>query len=1319
MPSLLMAHTVGGACSSELEHCERWSVTVQGPSRPAGQRPDNFPSAIAVSPTTVFAGVTAVNFNLADAYSSTASWAIAAYDLTTGAERWHAFRRSRVYDSLHDVAVSPDGTTVVATGGAYDAFPVGATNSRIVTVAYDAATGVERWSQTWYNNSNETDNGVVVAFAPDGHAVYVGGITMPSPGELDYVTIAYDAADGTQRWVQTYRGLGAGGTNSLYDLAVSPDGKQVYVTGESAGAREYEVDYATVAYDASTGSQLWASRSQPTFVDRAYCLAVDTDHVYVTGDSYTGPGGADYQALTVALRAGDGSVDWQQRLGGSGYNGGQAIAAGAGRVIVTTQSPSNGPGEGLTALTAAYDAATGQQLWVTALAEPVRSQLANDLSIAPDGRRVYLIASSRPAIPDTALDDQEVVAYNMIDGSTAWSVHLDSGTGNALTGAKVTVTPDGSSLLTLGQITRSANPLGPADQDIYDSLVVALPTGPLSGTITTVAGGMAGKTPGLLSPVTPMGVLYDGQGNIYFADLFHGAVRRIDRSGNVNPVAGTDTLGAGGDGGPATRAQLNDPMGVARDPAGNLYIADSLNNRVRRVASDGTISTFAGGGTAGVNNGDGMPATSASLSDPERVAVDPAGNVYIADVNHGRVRKVDTSGTITTFAGNGGFAYSGDGGPATSASFEGVSGMTWMPDGSLLIADSYNNRIRRVDSSGVITTAAGNGTLDSGDGGPASSAGVYNPVDVASDGSGGYWIAEATGDAVRHVDSQGIITTIAVPGLLRPQGVAAAPDGGVFISDLNARVLRWHRADGTNIIVAGNGFASLSPEGVPALDASLNFPEDVAFDSAGNMYVADQVNYVIERVSPDGVVTIVAGNGQPPCRSTDCSGFSNGDGGPAKQAILASPRAVAVDRANNLYIAEYESGLVRKVDTNGVISTYAGGGTSGLGDGGPATQAQLSTVYGLTIAPDDSLVIADTFNHRIRRVDSNGIIATVAGNGTAGYAGDSGPATSAELNDPTGITYDSSGNLYIADFSNMRVREVTADGLISTVAGNGQADTGGTGLGDGLPAILASLSGPYSVAVDNSGNLYISDQTDQRIRAVDTSGTMSTVTGNGKPAFSGDGGPAASGQVWSPGGMAVAPNGALYFADIQNSRIRAIGAPPVAQLTSVVSTKTHGNTGSFDVYLQQGSIEGIECRSDLGGNYTLIFTFENNLTNVGSATVSSGVGSVATSNVDSNDAHNYIVSLTGVTNAQTLTVSLSNVTDSADNFSPAVAGSMAVLIGDANGDGFVNSADISQTKSQSGQAVTSNNFREDVNADGFINSADISLVKSKSGTALP
>jgi len=247
-----------------------------------GQRPDEFPSAIATSSTTVFVGVKAVSFDTADPYSSTASWTIGAYDISTGTERWRVFRQSRAYDSLHDLAVSPDGKTVVGTGGAYDAFPVGATDSRIVTVAYNSATGTELWSQTWDGTPTGVDNGNVVAFSPDSSLVYIGGVTSGAAGELDYVTIAYDASNGTQQWVSIYKGLDIGGTNAPFDLAVSDDGHEVFVTGESSGAREYELDYATVAYDASTGRQLWESRSQPTFVDRACCLAVDHDHVYVT-----------------------------------------------------------------------------------------------------------------------------------------------------------------------------------------------------------------------------------------------------------------------------------------------------------------------------------------------------------------------------------------------------------------------------------------------------------------------------------------------------------------------------------------------------------------------------------------------------------------------------------------------------------------------------------------------------------------------------------------------------------------------------------------------------------------------------------------------------------------------------------------------------------------------------------------------------------------------------------------------------------------------------------------------------------------------------
>jgi Dockerin type I domain/NHL repeat len=363
---------------------------------------------------------------------------------------------------------------------------------------------------------------------------------------------------------------------------------------------------------------------------------------------------------------------------------------------------------------------------------------------------------------------------------------------------------------------------------------------------------------------------------------------------------------------------------------------------------------------------------------------------------------------------------------------------------------------------------------------------------------------------------------------------------------------------------------------------------------------------------------------------------------------------------------------------------------------------------------------ADTFNNRVRRVDATGIITTIAGNGTAGYAGDNGQATAAELNHPSGAAYDSAGNLYIADFSNLRVRKVAIDGTITTVAGNGEPDTSGTGLGDGLPAIAAALSGPYSVVVDASGNLYISDQSDQRIREIETSGTISTVAGNGKFGYSGDGGPASAAQVWWPSGLAIGPTGALYFADLQNGRIRAINAPSVVQVTSVLSRKSHGAAGAFDVYLPISGDPGIECRSGGADNSdTLVFSFSNPLTNVGSASVTNGTGSVASSNIDSNDAHNYIVSLTGVANAQIITVSLTNMTDAAGNSSPAVTAQMGVLLGDVNATGRVDAADVSLVRQQTLQPIDSSNFREDVNASGRIDAADVSVARQQTLTSLP
>ena len=339
-------------------------------------------------------------------------------------------------------------------------------------------------------------------------------------------------------------------------------------------------------------------------------------------------------------------------------------------------------------------------------------------------------------------------------------------------------------------------------------------------------------------------------------------------------VAGTGTRGFSGDGGPATDAQLNGPFGVALDNEGNLYIVDKDGQRIRKVDSSGIITTVAGTGTAGFS-GDGGPATSAQLSGPRAVALDGAGNLYIADTENHRIRKVDTAGTITTVAGTGTRGFSGDGGSATSAGLNRPSGVAVDGAGNLYLADKNNHRIRKVDASGTITTVAGTGDEGfSGDGGPATSALLNRPWAIALDRAGNLYITDIRNIRIRKVDTSGTITT-----------------------------------------VAGTGTAGFSGDGGPATNAQLSSPMGVALDGAGNLYIVDNRNIRIRKVDTGGTITTVAGTG--------AFGFS-GDGGPATSAQLSGPRAVALDGAGNLYIAEFGNRRIRKVDTSGTITTVAG-----------------------------------------------------------------------------------------------------------------------------------------------------------------------------------------------------------------------------------------------------------------------------------------------------------------------------------------------------------------------------------------------------------
>jgi uncharacterized protein (TIGR03437 family) len=347
---------------------------------------------------------------------------------------------------------------------------------------------------------------------------------------------------------------------------------------------------------------------------------------------------------------------------------------------------------------------------------------------------------------------------------------------------------------------------------------------------------------------------------------------------------------------------------------------------------------------------------------------------------------------------------------------------------------------------------------------------------------------------------------------------------------------------------AGNGIAGFAGDGGQATSANLNVPNGVAVDAAGNVYIADTNNNRIRRVALNGTITTVAGTG--------AAGFS-GDTGPATSAMLNQPNRVSVDAAGNLYIADSSNNRIRKVTLDGTIMTVAGDGLRGYsGDSGPATSAALDNP--VDVKPDalGNLFIDDDGNNVVRRVDTRGIVTTVAGNGSSGFSGDGGPAINASLNNPVGVTVDAAGNLYISDQKNNRIRKVT-NGIIATVVGTG---VGGYG-GDGGAATAAELNAPATTALDASGNLYIPG--DNRIRMVLANGTIWTVAGTGIAGYSGDGGPAISATIHTPFGPAVAPSGAIYFADSSNERIRLLTPVPQAPAISSGGVVTASAFGGF------------------------------------------------------------------------------------------------------------------------------------------------------------
>ena len=715
-------------------------------------------------------------------------------------------------------------------------------------------------------------------------------------------------------------------------------------------------------------------------------------------------------------------------------------------------------------------------------------------------------------------------------------------------------------------------------------------------TISTIAGGApATNVSPTATPIEgPVAMARDSSGNLYVVNdngVIYKVTAGLGVPSSMSIFAGNNTAGFSPNGTLATASLLYEPIGAAVDAAGNFYFSDQNNCVVREiVAASGVMNIVAG--TAQVCNysGDGGQATSAELSFPQEVALDGAGNLYIADIGNAIVRRVNlTSGIITTYAGTPGSAgFPTNNVPATSTTLNGPIALAVDAGGNLFIADQNADVVCRVDATSKnITIVAGTGALGfSGDGGPATSATLQVPEGVAVDSAGNLYIADSENARIREVfsptnpNTPNQITTIVGNGTFGFNGDGAAtsieltnpfglfvdpPSGNLWIADFWSDRVRMYNAT-TKVVstVVGSGAVG---DGGPATSASLYYPRNPALDTGGDLYLVDAQNNRVREISAaDQTISTVVGTGIPCARPA----LPCGDGGPAAEASLFMPRTVTIEPSGTLLVADDGDNRIREVDgSTGIITTIVGSGNlcaapfSTCGDGGPALSASLNDARGAVLDSAGNLYFVDAQDNRVREVDTSGTITTVAGNGPDGNApvgcipagnlsGDGGPAVNATLDCPLGLDIDASGNLYVADTDNNVIRRIDTGTprIITPIAGTGAAGHSG----DGSLATSALLNTPDRVSVNGAGNFFISDSGNNRIRRVDgTSKIITEFAGTGNFAFGGDGGPAVSASFATPVGVVVTPEGNMYVGDVFNNRIRKVLLNPNIALSSTTA----------------------------------------------------------------------------------------------------------------------------------------------------------------------
>ena len=769
----------------------------------------------------------------------------------------------------------------------------------------------------------------------------------------------------------------------------------------------------------------------------------------------------------------------------------------------------------------------------------------------------------------------------------------------------------------------------------------------------------------------PSRLAADQCGNLYIAEPERNIVWKLDLQGVIVPLAGTGDRGYGGDGGPAYKALLDGPHGLAADAYGNIFIADSFNNRIRKVNRSGQIATTAGNGNAGYG-GDGGPATEASLRRPSGVAVGVGGDLLVADTGNNRIRRISSQGTITTLAGSGAMGFGGDGGAASEAALMWPRSVVVDASGNVYVADIRHFRIRKIDSEGIIRTIAGTGEPGySGEGRPATEARLGWLGGLAVDADGNLYAADRSNICVRMVDAAGIIRTVAgtPEGILRPskvivgesmlcvpEGLAIDLAGNLYVADRSAHKTHRLAPDGSVSTIAGMGTPGYSGDGGLGSEALLSRPCDVAADLSGNLYIADSQNDRVRRVDPAGQIATAAGSGRWGHGMDDdmathtlldtpervMAGFkgqiyltgndSAADTANARVYKVSGGRIATVARAGDsrfwperdllrncgldpdrisgelaagqCYRERYLA-LVAQIDVDGLVKTVAIGPRPKRRNSDPPPSEPLIAPCDIAIDSAGGIYLADRDNAKVLRMHSHGSVTPLAGRqrkrggspvgcsnavqlkdvagitlapdgsayfvaskrvwkldptgavqpfagtGEEGYWGDGGPATAAGLDGPAGLAADLDGNVYVTETGNRRVRRIDRSGTITTVAGT---TASARARKTRRNVAGAHMGCPAGLAVDETGNVFVTDGDDDSIWMIDPSGAATKVPGTGQDPEIGDG---------EPSGVAVDATGNVYVADPAHHRVRKIA--PSGSVSTVAGTGEEGYCGDGDL----------------------------------------------------------------------------------------------------------------------------------------------------------